>query len=95
MFNKVKQFKDMRSQAKEIERILGEEKVEGTALHNKVKIVMDGNQSVVTVSIEPEALENKEKLQDAIKDATNDAAKKVKRILMMKMQKGEIQMPNF
>ena len=86
MFNKLKQFKDLRDQAKTLQSQLATETAVGEAAWGKLKVTMNGNQQVLSVEIDPELLQNKEKLQDAIKDATNDAIKKIQRTMAMKMQ---------
>jgi DNA-binding YbaB/EbfC family protein len=97
MFNKLKQFKDLRSQAKELQNTLSEESAEGSASFGKVKITMDGNQSVTKVSIDDELLDasKKDKLEIAVKDATNDAVKKVQSIMAKKMRESGLDLSAF
>ncbi len=98
MFNKLKEVKDLRDKAKRLQGMLGEEKVEGSAAWNKVKVQMDGNQSVLGVEIDPELLKESEqkKLQDALKDAFNDATKKAQRKMVEKMKaSGELNVPGL
>ena len=98
MFEKLKQFKDLRDKAKTIQSALAEEKVEGAGGWNKVKISMDGNQSVTSVVIDPSLLAASElsKLQDAVKDAVNDATKKAQQKAMMKMKEmGGLNIPGM
>ena len=88
MFNKLKQFKDLRQQAKTWQSKMAEESVSVEASFGKVKLTMDGNLEVKDVQIDPELLspDKKEKLQTAMKDAYNDAVKKIQRIMAMKMK---------
>ena len=88
MFNKLKQFKDLRSKAKTLQSALGEISVEGSASFGKVVVKMDGNQSVQDVKIDDSLMEtvNKSKLQDSLKDAFNDAVKKGHRKMAEKMK---------
>lgn len=97
MFNKLKQFKDLRSQAKQFQNALAAERVEGSAEWGKVKVAMDGNHEVLSVSIDPELLttDKKEKLEAAVRDATRDAIKKVRDIMAKKMRSGELKMPDM
>ena len=83
MFNKLKQFKDLRNTAKQMQSMLAQESAEGEADWGKVKVKINGNQEVLDVQIDPELLtvDNKEKLQSALKDATNVAIKLVQRIM--------------
>lgn len=86
MFNKLKQIKDLRDQAKELQNMLGKESVVGEAAHGKVKVTMNGNQEVTLVEISDEILGNKSDLESAVKEATNDAVKKVQKVMAKKMQ---------
>lgn len=97
MFNKLKQFKDLRSQAKQFQNTLAAERVEGSADWGKVKITLDGNQEVLSVHIDPELLtiEKKAKLESAIKDAIGDATKKLRDLMAKKMRSGELKMPDL
>ncbi len=86
MFNKLKQFKDMRSQAKDMQSKLAEESV--TVKSNGVELTMDGNLAVDKVNIDTELLSvyKKEKLENAFISAHKDALKKIQRIMAMKMK---------
>ena len=86
MFNKLKQFKDIRERAKTIQSALADERAEGSAGWGKVKIVMDGNQRVVSVAIDPSAFAEREKLGGLVKDAVNEAIEKIQKILSTKMK---------
>ena len=86
MFNKLKQIQDLKSQANQIKNALSQETVEGQGAWGKVKVTMDGNQEVKKVEIDPEILNDKEKVENGIKDATNDAIKKVQKVMAQKMQ---------
>jgi len=97
MFNKLKQFKDLRSQAKQMQNVLAQESVEGSADWGKVKVKINGNQEILDVQIDPELLaaDKKEKLEAAIKEATNDAIKKVQRIMAEKMRSSGFNLPGI
>jgi len=82
MFNKLKQFKDLRDQAKVMQNALSGEVI--TAEKNGVKIVMNGNLEVDNVTISEELA--KENLEQALKTCINDAVKKTQRIMAKKMQ---------
>lgn len=77
MFEKLKQIKDYRDQAKKIQSALKDEKVEGSGGWGKVKVSMDGNQEVQAVTIAPELLSpgRSTELEKAVKDAVNEAIK--------------------
>lgn len=98
MFEKLKQFKDLRDKAKTLQSALAAEKVTGEASWGKVKVDMDGNQSVTSVSIDESLLAPGEKgrLQDGVKDALNDALKKAQRKMMEKMKEmGGLDLPGM
>lgn len=88
MFNKLKQFKQMRDQAKTLQNTLSEEHVEATAAWNNITVRMGGNLNVESVEIDPSLLapDQKTKLQDGLKEAFNDAVKKVQRIMAGKLK---------
>lgn len=86
MFNKLKNIKDLRSQAKNLQNQLKDETAEGSGAWGKVKVIIDGNQQIISIQIDPELLSDKEKLQEAVKEAVNDATKKIQRQIAMKMQ---------
>ncbi|OJI07567.1 hypothetical protein BK004_00555 [bacterium CG10_46_32] len=86
MFNKLKQFKDLRSQAKTLQSALAEETVE--VEKDGVTITMNGNQEITAVDVSPSLLspEKKQQLESAIKTANTSAIEKTKRIMAKKMQ---------
>lgn len=88
MFSKLKQFKDMRSQAKNLQNTLSQESVTVDSVGGKVVLTMDGNLQMTGLAIDDELLspDKKEKLQTAIKDAHSDAIKKIQRIMAVKMK---------
>lgn len=88
MFNKLKQFKDLRAQAKNIQSTLSKESVTVKAAGDNVVLTMDGNLNVTALAIDDSmmTLDRKEKLQQAIKDAHAEALKKMQRIMAMKMK---------
>ncbi len=84
MFNKLKQIKDIRNQAKEMQSMLADVMVVGQSSGSKVMITLDGNQKVQGVKIEGE--HDNATLESAIKDAFNDATKKLQKEMAMKMK---------
>src|SRR3990167_527336 len=97
MFNKLKQIKDLRLQAKELQKTLSQETVHESAAGGKVNLVMDGNQKILSVDVDAELLspDKKETIERGIKDAVNGAIKKLQTQMAKKMQKGEIEMPDL
>ncbi|GMU25673.1 YbaB/EbfC family nucleoid-associated protein [Patescibacteria group bacterium] len=86
MFNKLKQFKDIRERAKGIQSALAKERAEGSGGWGKVKVIMDGNQKVLDVMIDESLMKDKPALANAVKDAVNDAVGKIQRIMQSKMK---------
>jgi hypothetical protein len=86
MFNKLKQFKDLRSRAKDLQGQLEKETAEGTASWGKIKVVLDGTQKVQSVSIDPSMLTDKTGLENGIRDAVNDATTKIQKTVALKMR---------
>ena len=88
MLNKLKQFKDLRDQAKELQSTLSKESVTVEAAQNKIVLTMDGNLALTGLAIDEELLSpaKKEQLQDGIKKAHEEALKKIQRIMAMKMK---------
>lgn len=88
MFSKLKQFKDLRDQGKKLQGALAGESVTTRAMGDKVVLIMDGNLKITGLTIDPEVLnpQKKSALESAIKDAHEDALKKMQRIIAGKMQ---------
>ncbi|MBI5728311.1 MAG: YbaB/EbfC family nucleoid-associated protein [Candidatus Magasanikbacteria bacterium] len=88
MFSKLKQFKDLRDQAKQLQTTLAKESVTVSAAGGKVVLTMDGNLTLTGVAIDDEFLspDKKDRLQQAIKEAHADAIKKMQRIMATKMK---------
>lgn len=88
MFTKLKQFQDLRQQAKKIQDVLGQESITVRTAGDKVILTLDGNLKMTGLAIDDELLapDKKNKLQDAIKEAHADALKKMQRVMAMKMK---------
>ncbi|MFA6588081.1 MAG: YbaB/EbfC family nucleoid-associated protein [Patescibacteria group bacterium] len=88
MFEKLKQIKDYRTQAKKIQGALKEESVEGSGAWGKVKISMDGNQNVEEVKIDPDLLSPSKQsdVQKGVQEAVNDAIKKAQHKMAKKVK---------
>ena len=90
MFNKLKQFKDVRQQAKTLQNALSQEKI--TLERDGITVEVDGNQKITSMTI----AENKSasQIQTAMPGVINDANDKVKKIMARKVQEmGGL--PNF
>jgi len=88
MFNKLKQFKDLRDQAKHLQTELEKEIITVNAAGNQVVLTMNGNMKITGLAIDDSLLSpsQKEKLIAGIKDAHEEALKKMQRTLAMKMK---------
>lgn len=98
MFNKLKQFKDLRHQAKEMQNTLAKETVYADSARGKVQVVMDGNQHVNGLTIDPELLkpERKTETEKAVQDAFNDAVKKSQMAMAKKAREmGHLNLPGL
>ncbi len=82
MFNKLKQFKDLRSRAKVLQNALSNETV--VIEKSGVKIVMNGNMEITQLTIN-EGLA-KESLEGILTEAINEAIGKTQRIMAQKVQ---------
>lgn len=86
MFSKLKQFKNLRDKAKVMQDVLAKETLEGAAGWGKVKVMMNGNQQVLSVTIDPSVMDDKTKLEGFIREATNDAIQKMQKVMQTKLR---------
>ena len=82
MFSQLKQFKDLRSQAKTMQSALAQETV--TEEKNGVKIILNGNMEVLEVKLNGEL--TKIAQEEAIKSCFNEALKRAQRLMAKKLQ---------
>lgn len=82
MFNKLKQFKDLRSQAKTMQSALAQESV--TEEKNGVKLTLNGNLEIIELTLNPEL--NIDNQANAVKACFNDAIKRAQRLMAKKLQ---------
>jgi DNA-binding YbaB/EbfC family protein len=86
MFSKIKAIKEMRSQAKQMQNAMDSITSEGSGAWGKVKIKINGNQQILDLQIADALLSDKTKLQDALKEAWNDAHKRIQKDVALKMK---------
>ena len=92
MFNKLKQFKDMRSQAKSLESALAEKTV--TVEKDGNTLTMDGNQEIKELKLNSEL--STEELEKSLPSLFKEANDKVKRLMAETMQSmGGLNMPGM
>lgn len=97
MLGKLKQFKDLRDQGKQLQSALSGQSATVTALGGLFSLTMNGNMGIESVSIDPGLLtpEKKVKLEGAFKDAHSDALKKIQKIIATKMQESGMKLPGL
>ncbi|MBM3942554.1 MAG: YbaB/EbfC family nucleoid-associated protein [SAR202 cluster bacterium] len=83
--NMIRQAQKLQQQLQKIQQELEALTVEGSAGGGVVKVVMTGKQVVEKVTIEPEAVEDRELLQDLVLAAVNDAFAKTQELTAKKM----------
>ena len=96
LFNKLNQIKDLKAQAKNLQNQLAQETV--TLEKHGLTLVMDGNQKITKLDINPELLsaERKERLEELITDLQNEAIGKVQRLMAEKMRaSGDFNLPGI
>lgn len=82
MFNKLKQYQDLKNQAKMLQNIMSQQSI--TVDKNGVKLTINGNFEITNLTINNEL--SKEKLEQMLKECFNDATKKIQRVVAEKMQ---------
>ncbi|MCH7735957.1 MAG: YbaB/EbfC family nucleoid-associated protein [Chloroflexi bacterium] len=95
--NMMRQAQKQLAQLQKIQEELETLTVEGTAGGGAVKVVMTGKQIVESVTIEPEAAEEVDLLQDMVLAAVNDASTKAQELAAQKMSvvTGGMNIPGF
>jgi hypothetical protein len=95
--NMMKQAQKQLAQLQKIQEELETLTVEGTAGGGAVKVTMTGKQIVESVTIDPDATEEVELLQDMVLAAVNDAATKAQEMAAQKMAvvTGGMNIPGF
>ncbi|GIW09450.1 MAG: nucleoid-associated protein [Dehalococcoidia bacterium] len=83
--NMIRQMQQLQAKILKTQEELGQETIEGTAGGGAVRIVMTGHQKVQSVTIDPEAAEDVELLQDLLVTAFNDAQEKVAALVARRM----------
>ena len=95
--NMMRQAQKQLAQLQKIQEELESLTVEGSAGGGAVKVVMTGKQIVESVTIEPEAAEEVDLLQDMVLAAVNDASSKAQELAAQKMSvvTGGMSIPGF
>jgi len=97
MFDKLKQLAQLKKQASQLKQELAQETACGEALDGQIKITLNGNQEIKNIEIDNPLinLDQKEKLEQGLKEAFQKAMKEVKMIMVRKMQSGEMNLPGL
>lgn len=97
MLTKLKQFKDLRAQAKTMQSALVKETAHGSGAGGKVNVVMDGTQKIMSLDIDATLLspDSKKKVEQGVIDAISGASKDIQKIMAKKIQSGEVTMPDL
>ncbi len=82
MFNKLKQFKDLRSRAKTLQNALAQESVEYEK--SGVKVTMNGNMEITSLTINSDVA--RDRLQGILTDAINETIKRAQKVMAKKVQ---------
>ena len=95
--NMMRQAQKQLAQLQKIQEELETLTVEGSPGGGAVKVVLPGKQIVESVTIEPEAAEEVELLQDMVLAAVNDASTKAQELAAQKMAvvTGGMNIPGF
>ena len=95
--NMMRQAQKQLAQLQKIQDELETLTVEGSAGGGAVKVIMTGKQIVESVTIEPEAAEEVDLLQDMVLAAVNDASNKAQELAAQKMSvvTGGMNIPGF
>ncbi len=83
----IKQAQKLQKQMLEAQEALAQERVEGTAGGGMVKVVADGQQNVLEISIDPQVVdpEDVEMLEDLVLAAVSDALRKSRELAEEKL----------
>ena len=95
--NMMRQAQRQLAQLQKIQEELESLTVEGTAGGGVIKVTMSGKQVIDSVTIDPEAAEDVELLQDLVAAAVNDALAKAQELAARKMGPltGGMKIPGF
>lgn len=97
MFNKLKQIQELRKQAKELQNNLSEETIISESEGGSIKVTVDGNHKIQNIDIDNELLnpDSKDRLENGLQKAINNATDDVQKMMARKVQSGDISMPNI
>ncbi|NCN22472.1 YbaB/EbfC family nucleoid-associated protein [Candidatus Falkowbacteria bacterium] len=82
MFNKLKQFKDLRDKAKTMQSALAGETI--SQEKNGIKVSLNGNLEIIEIKLNSDL--NKNEQENSLKSCLNEAIKKTQKVMAKKMQ---------
>lgn len=82
MFNKLKQFKDLRDKAKTMQNALAEETINQEK--NGIKVSLNGNLEITEVKLNYNLSQSEQ--ENSLKSCLNEAIKKAQKVMAKKMQ---------
>jgi len=88
MFNKLKQFKDLRSQAKQMQKKMEEETLELSK--NGLRIKINGSNEILELDISDDLMTDKDKLSKTIRETFKQAVKDMQKRMAKKMLGSDI-----
>jgi len=96
MLDQLKQLKNLRSQAKQLQQELADVQVTGTGADGKVTVTLDGNQNVQSVSIDPSLMQpdDREVLERGVQQAFEDGMVQLRSLMAQKMSAGGLNLPS-
>jgi DNA-binding protein YbaB len=83
MFNKLKQFKNLRDQAKKMQKTMEEETLEKEK--DGVRLKINGSNEILELDIKDELLHDKKKLTETIKKVFTETVKDMQKKMAKKM----------
>lgn len=97
MFEKIKQLKNLRDQAKQLKETMDQEVINAQAASGKVNITMNGSQEILDIQIDPEFLNpgKKEELEKALKEAFSEANNKIRHLMASRLQSTGFNLPGL
>lgn len=84
LFGKLKDMHVMRKQAREMQTLLSKEVLTGTSSNTYVSITIDGNQNVLKVDINENALRDRRELEKSVKEAVSRALESLRKLMVSK-----------
>ena len=84
--NNAELMRQMQARMQKMQDDLAKESVEGSAGGGAVKVVVNGQQKLLSIAIEPDAAEDVEMLQDLVVAAVNDCMDRSRELAAERMQ---------